>query len=269
MTIWQAMVLGALQGATEFLPISSSGHLVLVPWLLNWEANNLFFGAAVHLGTLLAVLVYFREDVWAMVTAWLRSLRTRSLDDPFARLAWLVIAATIPGAVAGVLLEDWFEAMFGSPLLVAILLLVTGGFLALSERLSRAQKGAEEASLKDALVVGVAQALAIAPGISRSGATMAAGLGRGISRPQAARFSFLLATPIIAGAGLVEVLDVALAGDTAGLMLGLVGAVTAAVTGLVAIAGLINYLRRRSLMAFAYYCWAFGALCLIVFLVRG
>ncbi|NPV07857.1 MAG: undecaprenyl-diphosphate phosphatase [Anaerolineae bacterium] len=269
MTIWQAAVLGALQGATEFLPISSSGHLVLVPWLLGWEANSLFFGAAVHMGTLAAVLAYFRQDLWVMARAWVRTLRYRQVADPYGRLAWLVIAGTIPAALAGVLLEDWFEAMFSSPLLVSVLLLVTGGFLALAERLSRERKAAEQASLPDAVMVGLAQALAIAPGISRSGATIAAGLGRGINRAEAARFSFLLATPIIAGAGLLEVAQVTLAGDLPSLLLGLVGGLTAAATGFVAIGALIRYLRQRSLLAFACYCWAFGGLCLAIVLVRG
>lgn len=270
MNALQAVILGALQGATEFLPISSSGHLVLVPWLLGWNANDLFFGVAVHLGTLMAVLCYFREDLLSMLTAWWSTVRRRRLDDGPGRLAWLVIVGSIPAGIAGVLLEDWFEAMFSTPRLVSILLLFTGLMLTLAEALARRAARIDEVrSVADALIIGVAQAVAIAPGISRSGATISAGLARGLSRPQAARFSFLLATPVIAGVGLLEVAKLSMAGDSGSLALGGIGAVVAAVVGYLAIGGLMRLLRRQSLMPFAYYCWAFGGLCLLLSLVRA
>ncbi len=270
MSAWQAMVLGALQGATEFLPVSSSAHLVLVPWLLGWHANDLFFGVAVHVGTLLAVLYYFRDDVLSMLSAWWGTIRRRRIDDGPGRLAWLVIVGTIPAGIAGVLLEDWFEAMFSTPRLVSILLLVTGLILTLAEALARrAARISEVHSVADALIIGLAQAVAIAPGISRSGATISAGLARGLPRPEAARFSFLLAIPVIAAGGLLEVAKVVLDGDSGSLALGAIGALVAAVVGYAAIGGLMRYLRRQSLMHFAYYCWAFGGLCLLLSLLRG
>ncbi len=270
MSLLQAIVLGALQGATEFLPVSSSGHLVLVPWILGWPSGDIVFGAAVHLGTLLAVLVYFREDLWRMVAAWVDTLRRRRIADPYGRLAWLVVVGTVPAALAGYFLEGWFERMFSTPLLVAILLLGTGAILALSERRRpREPKGAHEGSWTDAVLVGLAQAAAIAPGISRSGSTMAAGMLRGIRREEAARFSFLLSLPIIAGAGLLEVVKALSKGQGAGLVLGAVGGVVAAITGFVAIRSLLRYLRTGSLQPFAYYCWAFGGLCLLLAVVRG
>jgi len=270
MNAMQAAVLGALQGATEFLPISSSGHLVLVPWLLGWTGNDLFFGISVHLGTLLAVLVYFRRDLWDMVVAWFGTLRSRRIDDGPGRLAWLVILGSIPAAITGVMLEDWFEEMFSSPVLVAVLLLVTGVILTLAEVAGRrSSRGGGARTIADALVIGLAQAAAIAPGISRSGATISGGLLRGLSRPESARFSFLLATPVIAGGGLIEVAKVAMAGDDGSLALGAIGAGVAALVGYAAIGGLMRHLRQGSLMPFAYYCWAFGALCILVSLVRG
>lgn len=267
MSIWQALFLGALQGATEFLPISSSGHLVLVPWLLGWEAAGLTFGAAVHLGTLLAVLVYFREDLWTLLVAGLQSLRARRVESPQQRLAWLIVIATIPAALAGVLLEDWFEAMFASPLMVSLLLLVTGTVLWLSERLGQRLKMAEQARLPDAVAIGLAQAAAIAPGISRSGATIAAGLTRGLKRAEAARFSFLLSVPIVLGAGLMEMRYYFSADGAGSLPLAVAGGVAAALAGFLAISFLLRYLRRRSLMLFAVYCWVVGGLCAVLALL--
>jgi len=270
MNALQAAVLGALQGATEFLPISSSGHLVLVPWLLGWTGNDLFFGISVHLGTFLAVLVYFRRDVTDMVAAWLGTLRDRQIPAGPGRLAWLVIVGSIPAAVAGVLLEDWFEAIFSTPMLVALLLLLTGAILTLSEVAARrlARSGGVR-TVADALIIGLAQAIAIAPGISRSGATISAGLLRGVSRPESARFSFLLALPVIAGGGLIEVAKAVLAGDSGSLALGAIGGVVAAVVGYAAIGSLMRHLRQGSLMPFAYYCWSFGGLCVLISLIRG
>ncbi|MHB0877646.1 MAG: undecaprenyl-diphosphatase UppP [Anaerolineae bacterium] len=267
MSLWQALFLGALQGATEFLPVSSSGHLVLVPWLLGWQSTELAFGALVHLGTLLSLLIYFWRDLWALILAGLQTLRTRRIETPQQRLAWLIVLATIPGGVAGMLLEDWFSAMFSTPLLVSLLLLVTGALLFAAERLHRGRKAAEDARWGDAALIGLAQAVAIAPGISRSGATMATGLVRGLDRPEAARFSFLLSIPIVAGAGIVELLKTTGEGVAGDLGTSLVAAAAAAVVGFIAVSALLRYLRGRSLMPFAYYCWAFGGLCTVLALL--
>jgi len=240
---------------------------VLVPWLLGWSNTELTFGALVHLGTLLSLLVYFWRDLLVLLRAWLRSLAMRRIETPQQRLAWLIILATIPGAAAGALFESWFESLFSTPLLVALMLLVTGALLFASERLGRGSKTTEQATWRDALAAGIAQAVAIVPGISRSGATMAAGLVSGLSRAEAARFSFLLSVPVVAGAGGLELVETL--ADGAGGQLGpsIVAAVAATVVGFAAVSRLLQYLRGHSLRPFAYYCWAFGGLCVLLALL--
>jgi len=270
MTLLQAILLGALQGATEFIPVSSSGHLVLLPWLLNWPEPGLAFDAIVHWGTVLAVLAVFWRDLGRLFQAGLKSLRTRSLADPEARIAWWIVIGTIPAAVIGYLFQDFFKALFATPVAAAIFLLITGLILSISERLGTRTREAEEMSWLDALWVGLAQAAAIAPGISRSGATIAAGLLLGVKRAAAARFSFLLVVPAILGAGILSLLDLADAGGLAGQWPQLVaGFLTAAISGYLCIRFLLNYLRRGRLYVFAVYVWLFGAASLIVALVRG
>jgi len=269
MDILQAIILGILQGATEFVPVSSSGHLVLVPWLLGWGEPGLVFDTVVHWGTLLAVVVYFWRDWWALLTAWLRGWARRDWSEPAARLAWLLIVGTIPAAVLGYLLESFFESLFGEPAWVSFFLLVTAGLLALAERLGSRRRRLEELGWLDALLVGLGQAAAIAPGISRSGATMSAGLFRGLERPAAARFSFLLATPVILGAGLLQMVDLLGAPDPLAQAPALVvGFVAAAASGYLCIWGLLRYLQRGRLYPFAIYCAAFGLLGLAVAWLR-
>lgn len=269
MDIIQAIVLGLLQGATEFIPVSSSGHLVLVPWLLGWESPGLVFDTVVHWGTLVAVLAYFWRDWLALIGAWLRGLVHWDWRDPQARLMWLLLAGTIPAALFGFLLEDFFESLFGEPAWVAFFLLVTAALLTLSERLGSSLRQTADLGWSDALVIGLAQAAAIAPGISRSGATMAAGLFRGLERTVAARFSFLLSTPIIFGAGLLQLMDLAEAADPAAQVPALVvGFLAAAASGYVCIWALLRYLQRGKLYPFAVYCAWVGLSCLIVAWLR-
>jgi len=269
MTLIQALILGILQGATEFLPVSSSGHLVLVPWLLGWDASSLTFDTTVHLGTLLAVAVYFRQDIWRIIVGVLKTLRDRSLEDFYGRLGWLIVVGSIPAAVLGFLFEDFFEQLFGSPATVAILLLMTGLILFLSERMSNKTRELDSIAWKDGLLIGLAQAGAIAPGISRSGATIAAGLALGIKREAAARFSFLLALPIILGAGVFKLKDVVEVGVGSAELTTLgVGFVAAVVSGYACIHFLLSYVRQRSLYLFAFYCWAFGLFSLAMVLLR-
>jgi len=260
MSLTHALLLGILQGATEFLPVSSSGHLVLVPWLLGWPAPGLAFDTLVHWGTAVAVVAYFWRD-WAGIAAaaW-HALRTRSLADPRARLALFIVVGTLPGALVGWLLEDFFAGMFARPAPAAGFLLVTAGVLAISEHWSRQREGLDRLSWPDALVVGLAQAAALFPGISRSGATIAAGMARGLRRGAAARFSFLLATPIILGAGLLQTLDLARTGGLAAQAAPLLtGFAAALITGLGCIHLLLRYLQHRSLYPFAIYCGLAGA----------
>jgi len=262
-------VLGVLQGATEFIPVSSSGHLVLVPWLLGWGEPGLTYDVAVHVGTLVAVVTAFWRDIGELLRGAWAIVRGRGLDAPPSRLVVLLLLSAIPGAVLGFLLEDWFEALFGSPLAVSVLLVATGLLLVLSERLGQRSRTLEQMTFRDALAIGLAQGCAIAPGISRSGATIAAGLLRGVTRETAARFSFLMSLPIILGAAAYQVLKLALgaSADIGALSL-VVGFVAAAASGYLAVRFLLNYVRRHSLRPFAYYCWAVACLGVILSLVR-
>jgi len=261
--------MGLLQGVTEFLPVSSSGHLVLVPWLLGWPNPGLAFDAVLHLGTLLAVLAYLRAEIALIVAGWWRSLRRRRIALPEERLGWLVIVSVIPGGVLGFLAEDYFEALFGSPRSVALSLLVTGLLLVASERLGRRIRFINQAGLQDAVWIGLAQAMTIAPGISRSGATIAAGLVRGLRRDDAARFSFLMAIPITAGAAGLQLARLLGAGIDASYGLSLAaGFAVAFLAGYAAIGFLLGHLRTHTLFPFAVYCWGFGLLALIVTYIR-
>jgi undecaprenyl-diphosphatase len=270
MNIVQALILGIVQGATEFVPISSSGHLVLVPWLLNWPEPGLVFDTIVHWGTLVAVLAVFWHDIVALARAWASSLVERNLDQTEARLAWLIIVGTLPAALIGFVWEDFFESLFGSPGWVAALLLVTGTILTLSEWLSKRQRSMGDLNWPDSILIGLAQALAIAPGISRSGATIAMGLLRGIKREAAARYSFLLAIPVIFGAGLLQLVRLLQAGAGGVQLLPLIiGFLAAAISGYLCIRFLLAYLQRGRLCVFAIYCWLAGITFLTLFLMRG
>jgi undecaprenyl-diphosphatase len=283
MSILQALVLGILQGATEFIPVSSSGHLTLVPWLLDWHFDPLFknaFDVLAHWGTLVAVVSVFWRDLWHLLLGGLRTLAglreggirgvaARAREDEQGRLAWLIVMGSIPAAVLGLLFEGFFEMLFGTPRIVSILLLVTAGMLAFSEW--RGQKGRDLSGLTwiDALWIGLGQAVAIAPGISRSGATIASGLLRGVRRDVAARFSFLLSTPVIVGAGLWQLKDLfKSAGWTAQLAAMGIGFLASSVAGYLCIRFLLGYLRRGRLYPFAIYCALAGTACLILSFVR-
>jgi undecaprenyl-diphosphatase len=270
MSIIQAVLLGIIQGATEFIPVSSSGHLVLVPWLLGWESPGLIFDTVVHWGTLVAVLLYFWRDWWTLIVAWLRGLLRWDWSAPEARLAWLLVLGTVPAAVIGFLLEDFFEGLFAAPIWVCIFLFVTAALLTAAEKLGKRTRELGQLGWRDALVIGLGQAAAIAPGISRSGATISFGLFRGVKRAPAARFSFLLSTPIILGAGLFKLLDLVAEPDPLAQAPALIaGFVAAAVAGYLCISFLLRYLQRGKLYPFAIYCAAFGLFSLAVTIVRS
>jgi len=263
MTPWQAILLGILQGLAEFLPISSSGHLVIVPHLLGWPDPGLTMDTMLHMGTLLAIVVYFWSDLWELAAAALSSIKRRSLDDPQARVAWGVVVATIPGAVVGLLLEDVFERLFGLPRAAAGFLLVTALLLVVSELAGSRRRPITSMSWMDALLIGLAQMLAIVPGLSRSGSTIATGMLLGFRREDAARFSFLLGVPIMAGTGLYQLAKfITGVADSPPAMLVVLGMASAAISGYLAIAGLLAVVRRRSLLGFAAYCAVFGLLVL-------
>ncbi len=265
MTWWQALVLGVVQGLTEFLPISSSAHLVLVPHALGWSldpAQAFVFDVLVQLGTLLAVLVYFRRDWWAMTrAAWALARAPRQgWRDPDARLLLAVLLATVPAGLAGLLFKDAVEAAFAAPRAVGGFLLFTAAWMALGEARGRRRRDLAGLTWLDALAVGAGQALALLPGVSRSGATIAAGMLRDLQRPAAARFSFLMAVPVMLGAGAVAVKDWAALPPDPGFGLALaVGFVAAAVAGYAAIRALLGFLARHSLWPFVVYCALLGA----------
>jgi undecaprenyl-diphosphatase len=262
-----AIILGIVQGATEFIPVSSSGHLVIVPWLLGWEDDayaGLLFDTVLHWGTLVAIFWVFWRDFLQLIKAALRSIAKRSLADPDARIAWFIVIGSVPAAVTGLLLKDQIEMLFNSPRAAGFFLLVTAMLLAGSELLVRkVQQFREmrEMKLWDAIFIGVAQAIALAPGISRSGSTIAAGLVRKFRRDEAARFSFFLGTPAFLGAGLLQMADT-MATDASQVTNNaaplIAGFVASAIAGVVAIRFLLAYLRRRSLNVFAAYCLVLG-----------
>jgi undecaprenyl-diphosphatase len=266
MNALQALFLGVLQGATEFLPVSSSGHLVVIPWLLRWKPPGLVFDTMVHWGTLAAVVIYFWHDLLDLAVAWFDSIRERDLTaDPRRLLAWLLILGTIPAALAGFLFESQFESLFSKPLWVAIFWLVTGVILFGSERIGKRIRPLTALGWTDALLIGVAQAFAVTPGISRSGSTIGMGLVRDLDREAATRFSFLLMTPIVFGAGLLKLADlVTSGGESQSVTLLILGFSAAAVSGFACIAWLLRYVRNHSLDLFAWYCWLAGAVTLFV-----
>jgi len=257
---FQAIVLGAVQGLAEFLPISSSAHLILVPWLLKWQDPGLAFDVALHMGTLLALLIYYRDEWIAMV----RSVAGGQSAE--RRLLQLLIVASVPGAIIGLALEKQAETTFRSPMLIAIAMAVLAVLLWLFDKLSPQKRTMSEMTYWDALVIGFSQALAIIPGVSRSGSTITMARAVGVERGDSANFSFLMATPIIAGAGLVEARKLIHEGLDWSVGLGFI---SAAIFGLIAIAFLIRYVRTRNYAAFAVYRLLVAALVSAVFFARG
>jgi undecaprenyl-diphosphatase len=269
--IVQALVMGLVQGLTEFLPVSSSGHLIVVPSLLGWEdpfITSLAFSVMLHLGTLAALLVYFRADWLRLVPAGLAALRDRRFageDD--RRLAWLLAVATIPAVIAGLALNDAIETVFRQIGLVALMLVVGGAILWLADRHGRHDREIAGMPFLIALGIGAAQALALVPGISRSGISISAGLFGGLSRESAARFSFLMATPITALAGAYETLKLITGdGDGATADVLVVGMLAALVSGLLAIHGLLRFLRTHPTHVFVAYRVVLAAVVVVVWL---
>jgi len=271
-TVLQALIMGIVQGLTEFLPVSSSGHLVIVPFLFGWDdafITSLAFSVMLHMGTLIALLVYFRADWLRIVPAGFATIRDRSFEgDPDRRLAWLLVAATIPAALAGFLLNDLIETQFRQIGLVALMLVVGGVILWLADRIGARTKGIKDVTFPVAIGIGVAQALALIPGISRSGISISAGRLAGLDREAAARFSFLMATPVTLGAGLYEArkLLTGEAGVEVAIVPLVVGMVAALIAGLVAIHVMLRYLRTNSLDIFVWYRIALAAVVLVAWL---
>jgi undecaprenyl-diphosphatase len=274
MSLLQAILLGIIQGLTEFLPVSSSAHLVLVPFFLGWqfpEEQAFIFNVLVQNGTLLAVIVYFWRDLVTIASAFVRGLlRGKPFEDPNARMGWYLILATIPAGLLGITIKDLVETAFASAVMTAVFLLVTAGLLLLVERIGKRRRSLKDMNWKDALVIGAFQAFSIFPGISRSGSTIAGGMARDLDRPSAARFAFLMSIPVMLAAGLLETVSLAQSPEVGHLLpIVAAGFITAAVVGYFAIRWLIGYLMRHSLKAFAAYCAALGVITLAVALIRG
>jgi undecaprenyl-diphosphatase len=261
MTVFQALVLGILQGLAEFLPISSSAHLALAPWLFGWPEPGLAVDVALHVGTLVAVLVYFRDEWVKLIVAALQIVRTRRIQTVEQRRAVFLIVATIPGGIAGLLLNDYAESTFRSPALIAIAMAVMGVVLWLVDTIRPATRPLESIAWSDAILIGIAQAAALLPGVSRSGATISAGLLRGFDRTAAARYSFLLSVPAVVLSGLFELKDVGGEGGAA-VAPTVIAPIVAFVTGYIAIAWLLRYLTTHTLNAFVAYRIGLGVLVL-------
>ena len=257
MNLIDAILLGILQGATEFLPVSSSGHLVLAQHLIDgFEQPGVLFDVLLHVGTMVAVIIYFRRDLIGLVTSLWRRDEQAAMQK---RMLVLLVVGSIPTAIIGLLFKDFFVGLFGRPDVVCIMLLVTGSLLWLAERLRNIVASNQQMSYADAILVGIVQGCAIIPGISRSGATIATLLLRGIDGETAARFSFLLALPAIFGAALLSVKDLDKISDET-VFAYIVGTLASLVIGLVCIHLLLEVIRRRRLHWFAIYCWLLGGI---------
>lgn len=265
--IFRAAVLGIVQGLTEFIPVSSSGHLIAIPELFGWPDFGLSFDVALHMGTLVALLIFFRKEWLRLLVAFFDSLRRRpSAWGSDHRLAWYLILGTIPAGIAGLLLEMYADDALRQLWVVVVALCLGSILMMAAERWGGRKREFGDIRAKDALVIGVAQACALVPGTSRSGATISAGMLLRMKRESAARFAFMLATPIIAGAGLYELVKLSregMPGSMAGVFT--VGFVTSGIVGLMTIRFLLKYLEKRSLYPFVWYRFAFAGL-LVVYL---
>ena len=277
MELWQAIILGIVQGLTEFLPISSSGHLIIFPWLLDWESGGLAFDASLHLGTLTAVLAYFWRELWQMIRVIpyalgqpMQVLKGESGDtdrDNYAKLGILIVIASIPGGIVGLLFESQIDEFFHTEdnssraiAAIATMLIVVGIAMFISERVGRQNRTIRGMNWLDAFWIGIGQALAaLLPGTSRSGATLTAGLFRNLKRGEAARFSFMAGIPLIFGAGMLSLVDAIQEGMTSSEAANFIGGgLAAALVGFVTIWGLLQFLQRQSTMVFVVYRVLFG-----------
>lgn len=269
MTVIQSIILGIVQGLTEFFPISSSGHLVVVPFLLQWEippAEAFVFDVLVQVATLVAVIGFFWKDYYVILRGIIRGLRRRRpFETQPARLGWYILLASIPAAVVGILIKDAVEGAFANPIITSIALFGTAILLIIAELVGKRQRILDEVTWLDALVIGVFQILALFPGISRSGTTITGGMTRDFDRPAAARFSFLMAVPIMLAAGIAATLDLLAIPNLGDILpVFIPGFVAAAVVGYLAIGWLLSFLTRYSLYYFAAYCGIVGLITLLV-----
>jgi undecaprenyl-diphosphatase len=269
----ESIILGIVQGITEFLPISSSAHIIIVPWFFGWGEPGLTFNVAVHMGTLLAVLLFFRKDIFAMALALPRGIAAgKPLADPMSRMALIILAGSIPAGLIGLTFGDQIEGFFheGSDsstafIIIAVMLIVVGLLMLLVERMLPQHREFDRITWRDGIVIGVAQAIALIPGTSRSGSTITAGMILGLKKEVAARFSFLLGIPVVAGAGMMEGVRLAERGLPADERLPfIVGAVVSLVVGYLSIAFLLRFLQTNSVLVFTIYRCGLGVIMLVL-----
>ena len=266
----EAIFLGVVQGLTEFLPVSSSGHLLLGQYFLGMDQDRfgLTFDAAIHTGTVAAVISFFWRDLLRMAGAFVRSLRGPNFEERDQRMAYLILVATVPAGVVGLLFQSFFENEVRSPWLVAFNLVLVGTLFIVGEVVGRQTRTSDKLGFKEAVGIGLAQTVALFPGVSRSGATITLGLFLGLRRDEAARFSFLMSVPITAAAALLSLVDAFGSGiDFGDALLFVVGSVTSGVVGYLAIRFLLNYLAGHSLRVFAYYRFALAAVVVVLLLL--
>jgi len=259
MPVLHAIILGIVQGLTEVLPISSSAHLVIIPWFFKWRYQGLAFDVALHIGTALAFIGYFFPD-------WIAIIRSAFTKDKAYKnnLFWLIVIGTIPGALVGLIFEKQAESIFRSPLLMAAMLVIFAIILWLADYFGRRQQSIEQIDLKAAIAIGLAQMLALIPGVSRSGITITAGLFKGLSREEAARFSFLLATPIVIAAGVLKLHKLNISDLTFAFW---TGVIFSAVSGFIAISFLLNFVKKSSLKFFVFYRIVLAIIILVIFFI--
>jgi undecaprenyl-diphosphatase len=261
MNILESIFLGIIQGLTEFLPISSSGHLVFFQSLFGMKEPQIFFDVMLHLGTLFAVVVYFRADIW-MIAQGLRTIAKRKNKiPPHMKLFLLIIVATIPTGLMGILFKDWFESLFSKPRIVGAMLLITGLVLHLTRWTKREGRKIERMGWVDSILIGISQGLAIIPGISRSGATISTGLFCGLDRELSAKFSFLLSIPAILGATFLEFRKIELGVE---VWTALIGMAIAFFVGLFSLTFLVRMIKLGLVGKFSYYCWLLGVIIIIL-----
>ncbi|MEN7342771.1 MAG: undecaprenyl-diphosphate phosphatase [Pseudomonadota bacterium] len=267
MSLIEIIVLAIVQGLTEFLPISSSGHLILAPAFLGWGDQGLAFDVAVHVGTLAAVVWFFRDDIWQMIRAFFRQTQSdlSDVDRQHARLAWFIIAATIPVGIVGIVFRDFIEAYLRSPAVIAATTAGFGVLLYLAERFGRSTRALANMRVSDAVAIGVAQALALIPGTSRSGVTMTAGLAMGLDVKSAARFSFLLSIPVIVLAGGLEAIKLVESGVSVDWRTLIIGAAFSAVVAYLTIRFFLKFISSIGMLPFMIYRLALAALIFYVF----
>ena len=274
MTLLQSIILGIIQGLTEFLPISSSAHLVIAPYIFGWHIpaqEGFIFDVLVQLGTLLAVIFYFRKDLFQIIVGVINGLiDKRPFSNLMSRLGWILILATIPAVIAGFLFKDLVERAFGSPLAAGLFLLGTAALLVIAERVGKRNRLFDTISWLDALIVGLFQVISLLPGISRSGSTIAGGLIRNLDRPSAARFSFLMTVPVMIGAGALALVDLIKSPTfTMQIPTLIAGFIVSAIVGYLSIRWLLSYLIKHPLYFFAIYCLVLSIITIIFSFARS